>query len=508
MISRCRSGWRFRVHAGQILGECSGVQRHQSPEFMSPANQRIHHPVCAIRAVRAGLLVVWLVCGLSGSAAEPVSPSADHTSKAMALIRANCLSCHNPEKSKGGLVLSSQAAAVAGGDSGPAVKPGQAAESLFIQVLAAKGDPHMPPKKQLEERQIATLRSWIEAGAAWDEKVLNAPTSLEVPADFGPLPDGYQPILAVALSPDETTLAIGRGGRIYLHDVSKAERPLIKELDGHRDAVQSLAWSGDGKHLASGGFRQVQVWNTADWEPAGTITNELRGRITAMTFTTNHQSLILADSVAAESGWIRQVALDGTVQFAWQAHGDAISCLDLSRDGRLLATAGTDRLGKLWELSSQKELARLERHDGHLLAIAFNPDASWVATGATDKLLKIWDAKTYQEIISDNGPGSTVTGLHWAADGKSLVSSGEDGAPRIFTEFKPHTGAASSSGVKDRKLTGVDEALNAVTMTRDGKTIYGGGQDGVLYIWSSDGKVQGKLTVTAPSLADAGKAAQ
>jgi mono/diheme cytochrome c family protein len=475
-----------------------------NPQFCQLLNRRL---ACSAR-------VLLCVLGVSLSnpaslAAEDANPSADHTAKAMALLRANCLSCHDTEKEKGGLVLSTRDAALKGGDNGPALAPGKAAESLLVKVLAADADPHMPPKKQLLDRQIATLRAWVDAGAAWDEKVLNATTDLAIPADFGPLPTAYQPVLAVALSPDEKTLALGRGGRIYVHDVSQTERPLVKELDAHRDAVQSLAWSGDGKQLVSGGFRQAMVWDAAQWELARALTNDLRGRVTALAFTPDHGTLIVADSVAADSGWVRVFNLgDGAQSTAWQAHGDSIFALDLSADGKLLATAGADRLGRLWEFASRKELGRLERHEGHLLAIAFNPDASWVATGATDKLLKIWDAKTLQEIISDTGPGAAVTGLRWAGDGKSLVTVGEDGTPRVFNEFKPHTGAANSAGAKDRKLGGVGEMLNAVAMTKDGQTIYAGAQDGVVHIWSGDGKLQGKLTAPGTELAKQEKAAE
>lgn len=435
-------------------------------------------------------------------AAEEGNPAAAHTAKAMALLRANCLSCHNPEKQKGGLVLATRDAALKGGDNGPALAPANAADSLLIKVLAADADPHMPPKKQLADRQIATLRAWVEAGAAWDETVLNAKTEVEIPADFGPLPPAYQPVLAIALSPDEKWLAIGRGGRICIHDVSEKERPPVKEFAAHRDAVQSLAWSGDGRWLASGGFRRIVVWDAKTWEPVRELNGELHERITALEFLPDRKTLVAADSAAAQSGWIRLFnAEDGSQTAAWQAHGDSIFALDVSSDGRLLATAGADRLGKIWELESRKELKKLERHEGHLLAVAFNPDASWVATGATDRLLKVWDAKTGQEIINLKNHAAAVTALQWTADGKSLVSACEDGVPRVFTEFKTHSGRESSEGARERKLNEAEDVLNAVSVSRDGKTVYGGGHEGVVFVWDKDGKLQGRWTTPKAEVA-------
>ena len=434
--------------------------------------------------------------GLRLMAAEAEhNPATAYTAKAMALLRENCLSCHNPEKKKGGLILSTRERAVRGGDTGPAIKSGKARDSLLIQSLAADADPHMPPKKQLAETQIATLRNWIEAGAAWDEKVLNAPVARAVPAEFGPLPTSYQPALALALSPDEKTLVIGRGGRLFVHDVSVPDRPLVKELAAHRDAVQSLAWSSDGRWLASGGFRKVVIWDARTWTPGRELTNELTGRITALGFTPDDHSLVLADSVASQSGWIRVVdPASGEQKHSWQAHGDSIHGLSISADGKLLATAGADRMVRLWDFEKRTELGRMERHQGHVLAVAFNPDGSWLASGATEKELKIWDVKTRQEIINISKLNGAVTGLRWAADGKSLLSVGEDGMPRVFTEFKAHGGAERSDGAKERTLPGVEGALQAVATTADGKTIYGGGQDGVVQVWGKDGKLAGTLT--------------
>src|SRR5688572_33248307 len=66
----------------------------------------------------------------------------------MRLLHNNCLSCHNAEKSKGGLQLTSREALLKGGDNGPVVAPGEPQESLIFKVLAPDADPHMPPKKQ------------------------------------------------------------------------------------------------------------------------------------------------------------------------------------------------------------------------------------------------------------------------------------------------------------------------------------------------------------------------
>ena len=97
------------------------------------------------------------------------------TGEAMALLRNNCVSCHNAEKHKSGLLLTLREAALKGGENGPALIPRQSGKSHLIENLDADAETHMPPKKQLAADEIALLRRWIDAGAAWDQAALNRP---------------------------------------------------------------------------------------------------------------------------------------------------------------------------------------------------------------------------------------------------------------------------------------------------------------------------------------------
>src|SRR4051812_7269960 len=191
------------------------------------------------------------LCRETAVAAPSTQPaSAEQPKPAMQLLRDNCISCHNPEKHKGGLILTSREAALKGNDDGPALVPGKSAESRMIESLSADADPHMPPKKQLAAAQIALLRQWIDSGAAWDEPTLaQAPPATTRPVVLHALPEAYQPVLAVALSPDDKRLAVGRGGRVFVHDLAAPGRPVVRVLTGSRDAVQSLTWSRDGRRL-------------------------------------------------------------------------------------------------------------------------------------------------------------------------------------------------------------------------------------------------------------------
>ena len=86
----------------------------------------------------------------------------------------------------------------------------------------------------------------------------------------------------MSLSPDQKCLAIGRGDHIRLFDLTDSTRPMIRDLPTPNDPVQSLAWSGDGHWLATGGYRQIRLWDAqSSWTEESAIVG-LTGRVTAL----------------------------------------------------------------------------------------------------------------------------------------------------------------------------------------------------------------------------------
>jgi hypothetical protein len=86
------------------------------------------------------------------------------------VLAENCFGCHGPAKRKAGLRVDSLVAILKGGDSGPAVKPGNPEESLLIRAVRYDDeDRQMPPKGKLDANEIAALTDWVKAGALWPE---------------------------------------------------------------------------------------------------------------------------------------------------------------------------------------------------------------------------------------------------------------------------------------------------------------------------------------------------
>ena len=102
-------------------------------------------------------LTVSILAWTAGAQEHPVQP----------VLQANCASCHNDTSKSSGLTMTSREAILAGGNRGPAVKPGNPAESLLLRAVEQSGDLKMPPGRKLAAAQIEIIRKWIADGAAW-----------------------------------------------------------------------------------------------------------------------------------------------------------------------------------------------------------------------------------------------------------------------------------------------------------------------------------------------------
>jgi hypothetical protein len=83
------------------------------------------------------------------------------------ILKANCLPCHNDTNRSSGLALTTRDTILAGGNRGAAIQPGNPAQSLLVRAIEQSGELKMPPGGKLKPEQIASLRRWIELGAAW-----------------------------------------------------------------------------------------------------------------------------------------------------------------------------------------------------------------------------------------------------------------------------------------------------------------------------------------------------
>ena len=151
--------------------------------------------------------------------------------------------------------------------------PKQSGDSLLLQAAAHLDDPTMPPPDNnvkaiaLTSDELGLIKLWIDQGATGQVATASAPLHWQKS------PATVRPILAVAVSPDGELAAFGRDNEIYVYginsgaNVARLVDPALAGQSGgggpgiaHMDLVQSLAFQPSGDLLASGGFREVKLW--------------------------------------------------------------------------------------------------------------------------------------------------------------------------------------------------------------------------------------------------------
>ena len=142
--------------------------------------KRLFHALTAVLLMRVGVV-----------AAEQSDPTRHFVDLVKPLLEGRCISCHGPDKVKGGLRLDSRAAVLKGGDTGPSAVLGKPAESLLVAaVMHATKELTMPPKEKLTPRDIAVLERWILDGLPWPENTPATP-AVAAPADGPRIGDAW-----------------------------------------------------------------------------------------------------------------------------------------------------------------------------------------------------------------------------------------------------------------------------------------------------------------------------
>src|SRR5687768_11099982 len=145
--------------------------------------------------------------------AEPVN----FDREVLPFLSDNCLSCHCQTTTKGGLNLETLESMLKGGESGPAIIPKRAEDSLVFQAAAhVDADLAMPPRdnkakaKNLTPEQLGLLKLWIDQGARPSPKV-------ERIVQWQPMPPHLNAIFAVAVTPDGQFAACSRANRVFIY---------------------------------------------------------------------------------------------------------------------------------------------------------------------------------------------------------------------------------------------------------------------------------------------------
>jgi RNA polymerase sigma factor (sigma-70 family) len=326
-----------------------------------------------------------------------------------------------------------------------------------------------------------------------------------IPTDFGHV--------GIALSPDGKTLAVSQGTDVRFLDMA-TDTALREPWGGHKAKVQSVAYSADGKYLASGDEDgTVLVREVA----TGAVSRRLEGKraVHALAFSPDGRTLAAG---GGEGEWEKLRLWDlssGKPLHELGSHYPAVESIAFSPDGKVVASAGNGGKLFLWESATGKSLAQVWAYPQ---AIAFAPDGKSVASAGNDRTIRFWDVPTGKErpapadghrgsvrtvaaskdgtVVATAGGGEASIRLWDIASGKELrrVDASNtwflgSGAMALSTDGKAvasHKGiwdtATGKFRLGDKKnptaFKDQDYSIEAVAFSPDGKTLAMGTRDG------------------------------
>jgi eukaryotic-like serine/threonine-protein kinase len=292
-----------------------------------------------------------------------------------------------------------------------------------------------------------------------------------------PLPTSFEghagPVNAVAFMPGGERLVSGGGDRTArLWDVGTGAT--LRVFGPHGAKVEGLAVSPDGRAIAAvtepeDGGGEVKLWPSE-----GGAARALEGHehgVNALAFSRDGKLLATGDQGGILKIW--DVAA-GRERASWKAHAKAVRGAAFSPDGRRLATGGWDHLVALWDVATGGQLAAFEGHSGGVWGVAFSPDGRRVASAGSDKTARLWDVEARRSLRVLRGHGEVVVAAAFSPDGRLLATGSWDRTARLWEV---------ESGRELVSLKGHVDSVWAVAFSPDGRRLATGSLDRTVRLW-------------------------
>jgi WD40 repeat protein len=285
-------------------------------------------------------------------------------------------------------------------------------------------------------------------------------------------------ISSIVFSPDGKTLASGGDDKlIKLWDAATGRE--VRVLAGHSKYIRALAFSPDGRLLVStGGDKSVRLWDVSTGRELRTLEGASDSlAVSAVAFSPDGKKMASSDEKVIklwDFGAGRELlTLAGRVE--------TVNSVAFSPDGKTLASGGNEPTVKLWDVATGQQVRVLAAGRFVVSTVAFSPDGKRLA-GTDHRTVSLWDAGTGRQLWAGDAEGAWIESLAFSPDGKTLASAGA-----------ADTGMKKGRVVLREAATGrvlrtfeAAKNLGSVAFSPDGRIVAGGDLGTAVYLWEAD----------------------
>ena len=369
------------------------------------------------------ILIALLFCG--SLQAQKITYD-DHVRQ---IFKADCSECHNANKAKGGLDLTSYAQTMAGSSAGSIIEAGDPESSVLFECITTNdSDIRMPPKgARMNKDDVEMIKQWILGGGLENRSSKKK----------------------IFVKNDAFKASESKKGQVIM----PAQLNLIPwHFHQHHGPARSMAASPFSPLIAFGLYKQVSLYHSDTQKLLGYL-DFPEGNINDLSFSADGQYLLAAGGHIGNEGFcVIWDVKSGRRIFTLKHDPMDVHVAHISPDMKLLAIGSNDKKIKIYSLENKELLIEEKAHSEWVSALRFSPDGKYLASGDRNGQIIIWDAQELSKLHTLYKHKGRISAISWRPDSKVFASASEDSSIMFFDPqkasslktLKPHKGYINS----------------------------------------------------------------